>query len=52
MGTDRKPSIKKIVCCHPTQIFQVGRKEGQNACCVFIRMIIVVVRCSFFRGGH
>ena len=52
MGTYIRPSINKdFVCCHPTQIFQVGRKEGQYACCVFFCMIIVVVCCSFFRGG-
>ena len=42
---------KDFVCCHPTQIFQVGRKKGQYACCVFFGMIIVVVCCSCFRGG-
>ena len=36
MGTYIRPSIKKILFAVPTQIFQVGRKEGQYACCVFL----------------
>ena len=53
MGTYVRPSIKKdFVCCHPTQIFQVGMKEGQYACLLFFCIIIAFVCCSFFREGH
>ena len=51
MGTYIRPSIKKdFVCCHPTQIFQVGRLDNMHVV-LFFYMIIVVVCCSFLKGG-
>ena len=52
MGTYIRPSIKKdFVCCHPTQIFQVGRKEGQYACCVVFLYDYCCCLLFVFRGG-
>ena len=49
MGTYVRPSIKKdFVCCHPTQIYQVGRKEGQYACCVVVVFFYNYCCCLLF----
>ena len=53
MGTYIRPSIKKdFVCCHPTQIFQVGRLDNMHVVLFFLYDYCCCLLFLFEGGGN